>query len=158
MSPLQRSILKVLAESRAPMLLHQIAAEVSTQTGRPVVAASIPGAFSRSRDWITSSTGRMNEHSLIEISDSGREALTDEHARREAAHPMGPVVEGRFFVFVEEVHVVRRHTMMVRGVADAAEAEAVARRQCDEGMYPQTMSVSIERSFTVRPIRQGHGA
>jgi len=157
MSPLQRSILQVLAERKEGMLLHEVATAVTTHTGRPVVETSIPGAFSRNRDWVTSDTGRLNMHATIAISASGREALAAYEAHREATHPMGPSVEGSFFVFVEEVHVVKRHTMIVRGAENADAAEAVARAQCDEGMYPATMSVSIERSFHVRPMRQGHG-
>jgi len=157
MSPLQRSILLVLADRKQGLPLHGIADIVSRQIGRRLGHAAVGSAFSRNRDWVDSDTGRLNMHSVVTITDAGREALTAHEEHREATHPMGATVEGRFFVFVDEVHVIRRHTMIVQGVRDAAEAEEVARRQCDEGMYPATMSVSIDRTFRVRPVREGHG-
>lgn len=153
MSPLQKRVLLILAERPKGLALHQIADLVSQQTGNRLHYHSIGGAFSRNRGWVDSDTGKLSMHAIVTITESGLAAL----AEKEAQHPLGPHVPGSFFVFVEEVHVVKRHTMIVRNVQNAAEAEAVARRQCDEGMYPATMSVSFERSYKVRQARQGHG-
>lgn len=153
MSPLQKRVLRILADRKQGLPLHQIADIVSQQTGNRIRYDSIGGAFSRNRQWLDSDNGRLNMHAIITISDEGRTALDEV----EASHPLGPHAPGSFFVFIEEVHVIKRHTMVVQGVRDAAEAETVARRQCDEHMYPATMSVSIDRTYRVRQARQGHG-
>lgn len=157
MSPLQRKILRLLSEQKTGLYLHDIANRLSQQTGERIYAPSVAGAFSRRREWVCSESGRLNDRSLVSISDEGRAALVAYDEHREATHPMGPRQPGSFFVFVEEVQVIKRHTMIVRNVADEAEAEAVARAQCDEGMYPQVMSISIERTYRIRPMREGHG-
>lgn len=158
MSPLQQKVLRILAGSDRGMSLHQIADRISQKTGERIWYQSVAGAFSHRRAWVESDTGRLNDRAIVSISAEGRAALDAYDANREATHPMGPVVPDRFFVFVEEVQLVKRHTMIVRNVASAEEAEAVARVQCDRGEYPAAMTVSTERSFTVRPVRAGHGA
>jgi hypothetical protein len=156
MSPTQRDVLRLLSVQKEGLYLHDIANRLS-QDEKRIYAPSIIGAFSRNREWVASDTGRLNDRSLITISPEGRAALVAYDEHREATHPMGSRQPGRFFVFVEEVQVIKRHTMIVRDVADEAEAEAVARAQCDEGMYPQVMSISIDRTYKVRPMREGHG-
>lgn len=158
MSPLQRRILRLLAEQKEGLALHDIADRISQQTGKRIWYQSVAGAFSHRRNWVDSSTKRLNDQALVTISAEGREALAAYDEHREATHPMGPIQPGRFFVFIEEVQVVKRHTMVVRNVANAQEAEAVAREQCDRGQYPATMTIHTERSFVVRPVRQGHNA
>jgi hypothetical protein len=151
-------VLRILVEAGKGLSLHEIADRISKKTGERIWYQSVAGAFSHRRTWVESDTGRLNDQAKVSISDEGRAALEAYDANREATHPMGPVVPDRFFVFVEEVQVVRRHTMVVRNVASAEEAEAVARAQCDRGEYPAAMTVSTERSFVVRPVRAGHGA
>ena len=158
MSPLQRNVLQVLAENPQGLGLHDIANRVSQKTGKQIFHLSIGGAFSHKRKWVESDTGRLNEVSTVTISAEGRRALGEYEEQREVTHPMGRIVPDRFFVFIEEVQIVKRHTMVVRNVADAAEAEAVVRKQCDEGQYPAAMTISTERSFVVRPVRTGHNA
>jgi hypothetical protein len=155
---MQRDVLRLLSAQRTGLTFHDIALRLSQSTGKPVYGGSIPGSFSHRRSWLDSDSGRLNATSLIVASEEGRAALAEYDGHREATHPMGPVVPDRFFVFVEEVQTIKRHTMVVRNVASAEEAEAVAREQCARGEYPQVMTISTERSFAVRPVRQGHGA
>ena len=158
MSPLQRRVLRILADAGTGLSLHEIAERISQKTGERIWYQSVAGAFSHRRTWVESDTGKLNDRAKVAISAEGRAALVAYDEHREATHPMGLVVPNRFFVFIEEVQVVRRHTMVVRNVANAEEAEAVAREQCDRGEYPAAMTVSTERSFVVRPVRAGHGA
>ena len=158
MSPLQRSILSFLMKQNKGLPLHEIAKQISHQSDRLVLPGTIPGAFSHRRTWLESSSGKLNDTSLISISEEGRQALTAYEEGREANHPMGKIKAGRFFVFIEEHHVIRRHTMVITNVADAEEAERIARDRCDRGEYPAAMSIAIDRSFKVKPVREGHGA
>lgn len=161
MTPLQKATLEVLQDTAAsgrPLVTYAfIVNEVERKLGHDVMWQSIVGAFAKCRVWIDSTNGKMNTAAFYSLTPEGANALKEAADKREREHPMGAQMPGKFFVFVEEVQRIRRHTMIVR--ADTAdEAEARARVECDEGRTPATMTVTIERTYTTKPVREGNGA
>jgi hypothetical protein len=161
MTPLQKATLEVLqdaaASGRSYVTCNHIVDGVKEKLGHAVMWNSIVGAFAKCRVWVGTTSGKMNTHAFYFLSREGADALKEETERREREHPMGAQMPGKFFVFVEEVQRIRRHTMIVRANT-ADEAEARARTECDEGRMPATMTITIERTYTVKPVREGHGA